>query len=573
MENNNIEEITSQIQKLKELFKEISTLLEPIQIVVECKGLEEATTNLEKIKNKIAENSDWFTISSTITDSIMSIVGLVVAIKSSTESVNAATKNLLKKLNTTIKSFSDDSNKQFIKLGNAISSGFLDGLKNMDSESVKAIGKVTSDVIKEAKSNLEIASPSKAMKRIGKYTAEGFAEGIEDGAKSAAQSAEELCDDCKDEFEDLGDAADKLNGKKISFGGGLAAVAALAGVCAEAFSGLMEDNPLFNETVTETLSEIQELMAPVAETFAAFFEGFITGSETTDGAMQTVTEIIGSVSETLCSVIEGISTFWAAHGDAIMAKIKEIWDFLTPIIDGITVLVGGMFEVIMSLFTGDTEALLLGCGKVWEGIKQIFAPVVEFFAEAFGKAWEGIKAVFAKVGEFFSGVWTTIKGIFSTIGQSIADAVSGAFKATINAVISFVQGIVNSISGAINTIIGVANKLPGVNIRFLGSINIPRLELGGLVSPGQLFVARESGPELVGLYGGYAAVMNNNQIVESVSRGVYNAVTNALKQNNQQGGSYTFTIHNELNGREISKQVFKYHNDYVKMQGRSPLII
>ena len=188
--------------------------------------------------------------------------------------------------------------------------------------------------------------------------------------------------------------------------------------------------------------------------------------------------------------------------------------------------------------------------------------------EAAIKIFNGLLEILSGV---FTGNFEKIKEGVCSIFGGIKDVFSGVFKGIIN----FAIDSINFFIRKINSVIGLVSKIPGIKA-LVGTFKIaevPRLELGGLVSPGQLFVARESGPELVGSYGVYAAVMNNNQIVESVSRGVYNAVTNALKQNNQQGGSYTFTIHNELNGREISKQVFKYHNDYVKMQGRSPLII
>ena len=47
---------------------------------------------------------------------------------------------------------------------------------------------------------------------------------------------------------------------------------------------------------------------------------------------------------------------------------------------------------------------------------------------------------------------------------------------------------------------------------------------GGMPGGGQLFVAREAGPELVGTLGGHTAVMNNDQIVASVSAGVARAI-------------------------------------------------
>lgn len=51
---------------------------------------------------------------------------------------------------------------------------------------------------------------------------------------------------------------------------------------------------------------------------------------------------------------------------------------------------------------------------------------------------------------------------------------------------------------------------------------------GGLPPIGQMFIARERGPELVGKIGSHTAVMNNNQIVESVKAGVYEAVAMAM---------------------------------------------
>ena len=53
---------------------------------------------------------------------------------------------------------------------------------------------------------------------------------------------------------------------------------------------------------------------------------------------------------------------------------------------------------------------------------------------------------------------------------------------------------------------------------------IQRYAAGGLPTGTQLFWAREHGPELVGTLGSHTAVMNNNQIVASVSAGVARAI-------------------------------------------------
>ena len=46
---------------------------------------------------------------------------------------------------------------------------------------------------------------------------------------------------------------------------------------------------------------------------------------------------------------------------------------------------------------------------------------------------------------------------------------------------------------------------------------------GGFPNMGEMFVARENGPEMVGRMGRRNAVANNNQIVDGIRAGVYEA--------------------------------------------------
>ena len=55
---------------------------------------------------------------------------------------------------------------------------------------------------------------------------------------------------------------------------------------------------------------------------------------------------------------------------------------------------------------------------------------------------------------------------------------------------------------------------------------------GGFLNRGDLFVARESGPEMVGTISGRTAVANNDQITEAISSAVYNAIVNANGNSN-----------------------------------------
>ena len=62
-----------------------------------------------------------------------------------------------------------------------------------------------------------------------------------------------------------------------------------------------------------------------------------------------------------------------------------------------------------------------------------------------------------------------------------------------------------------------------------------------------MFVARENGPEMVGTIGGRTAVANNDQIVEGIRQGVFEAVSAAMAN----GGSGDVSVKVYLDSREI----------------------
>lgn len=73
--------------------------------------------------------------------------------------------------------------------------------------------------------------------------------------------------------------------------------------------------------------------------------------------------------------------------------------------------------------------------------------------------------------------------------------------------------------------------------------DIAKYASGGLPSQGQMFIAREAGPELVGKIGSRTAVMNNNQIVSSVADGVARAVAGVMGKNG--AGAIQVVVHTD----------------------------
>lgn len=111
-----------------------------------------------------------------------------------------------------------------------------------------------------------------------------------------------------------------------------------------------------------------------------------------------------------------------------------------------------------------------------------------------------------------------------------------------------------SISGSANPLTWLQQGLPKVNIDWYAQ--------GGFPDMGQMFVAREAGPELVGNIGNKNAVVNNMQIIEGIKQGVSEAMRGV-----QGGGDSHITIN--LDGKVVYDNVVQRNNEHVAMTGES----
>lgn len=213
---------------------------------------------------------------------------------------------------------------------------------------------------------------------------------------------------------------------------------------------------------------------------------------------------------------------------------------------------------------------------VWNPIKEKVTafynehikPIVDAVKNAAKTIWNVIKEtvldkVKAKINELIEN--------FKSMGKFVVDFISGLFKGVINGILGSLEDKINRFIRLLNGAIGIINNIPGVNITKVTEFSIPRLAEGGIVNEGQMFIARERGPELVGNIGNKTAVANNDQIVSGIESGVYRAMMAANSTN--RGGSHTIRIINEIDGDVVGEKVIQYHNGKVMQTGTSPLLV
>ena len=130
------------------------------------------------------------------------------------------------------------------------------------------------------------------------------------------------------------------------------------------------------------------------------------------------------------------------------------------------------------------------------------------------------------------------------VGSGAASSANSGFSNSLNLRIDSSNislgnswGFSNIGSKIMQMIAGGMNKVNISSSILSGAFNIKPFANGGFPQTGQLFMANEAGPELVGNIGRRTAVANQGQITEGIATATYNAISRALAENRGNNGT------------------------------------
>lgn len=249
------------------------------------------------------------------------------------------------------------------------------------------------------------------------------------------------------------------------------------------FFTILESAILFladnQEVVVSALAAIAAGLAAVKiQSFVTALMSVITGVQTATaafpalaGAITLLTNPVFLVTTAVVALVALIAT----SGDEIQAKLQELDNFLQGIFATDWTETFGFLGEYLNAFFANVK-------NIWDSIKSIFDGVIDFIRGVFTGDWE---RAWKGITEIFSGIvsgWVAI------------------LKAPVNGII----GLFNGLVGAINSLIDGINSLSftnpfngetvGFNFNHFGTI--PYLAKGGIVQSGSAIVG-EAGPELL----------------------------------------------------------------------------
>lgn len=304
--------------------------------------------------------------------------------------------------------------------------------------------------------------------------------------------------------------------------------------------GMVNGQPMLIAATTSTLELLNTgFVLPTQELFTNFFL-------TLDTSVMTSTQNINTSFLMSAETINNgfIVTLNAAFLAFFTTQTTQFMNLQTTIL---TVFQQSYMAAVSGFISPVTAQTITMVSQLRALMEQLRAAIVSSFQQAAA----GVQSAFSILPGWFSGA--VYSPIISMINSMLAEMRAAIAEA--NAAVSSIQSRTWSA------------RSTTLRYRNYGGYSFPTFATGGFPDTGNVFIANEAGPEMVGTIGNRTAVANNDQIVEAVAAGVYRAVVQANSA--QQGGGNRIEVY--LSGKQIMTSVAEEARRETLRTGVNPL--
>ncbi|MFW6678792.1 phage tail protein [Lacrimispora sp. AGF001] len=296
---------------------------------------------------------------------------------------------------------------------------------------------------------------------------------------------------------------------------------------------------------------IAEFVQNVIDGFFRFFEG--------------VSKVVGDILTALggfMDFIVGVFTGdWELAWEGIHTFFKGTWDSMKDalwvVINAIASIIKTIIDAIKAEWELKWNLIKTSLSNTWTLMQDIVTRVSEAIRDKLSEIWDSVKRTIEEkwgaIKEWFDQIWQKIKDVFkldemTQIGKNMMDKFWDGMKGVWNDITDWLGGIARAVGDAFDKVIDGAKNVfskakddaeekeekdssgPGSTKGHVSSgPGVKGHATGGFPTSGSLFVANENGnPEMVGNWGGKAAVANNMQITEGITRAVQYGMRSAI---------------------------------------------
>lgn len=278
-----------------------------------------------------------------------------------------------------------------------------------------------------------------------------------------------------------------------------------------------------------------------------------------------ISKTLGHVFDALGGLMDFITGIFTGDWEKAWGGIKtffgQIWEAIKSLANTLMTAISNIISVVLGVIKGVWEAIW---GKIkefasglWNGLKDSASEIFNSIKDKLSEIWDSVKSTIEEkwnaIKEWFDGIWQKIKNIFNLeemlqVGKNIMNKLWEGMSNIWEDIKSWLGGIADFVGNVWDGIVDGAKNLfkrgkeeaeeesdsdssgPGGNSGYVDSgPGVKGHATGGFPKSGQMFVANENGnPEMIGKWGGKAAVANNTQITQGISQAVKGGMRAAI---------------------------------------------
>lgn len=340
------------------------------------------------------------------------------------------------------------------------------------------------------------------------------------------------------------------------------------------FAGKVADaiKQVWEEVLQPFISWFIQNIAPIiAKNLQVVVDAFFAFLESAAAVVDGILDALGGLIDFIVGVFtgdwnrawEGIKTFFKGVWDAMQALASAIFSAIYTLIQTKLLLIKSIWELVWNsvkkFFTDIWNGIKTWADETWTGIKNTATEIFEAIRDKLSEIWDAVKSTIEEkwneIKQWFSDTWQAIKDVFNLdemvqVGKDVMNSLWTGLKAVWDEIAGWLSGVADFVGGVWSGIVDGAKRVfrdareeaeaeegeeGETSERTVeagsssGGPGVKGHASGGFPRSGSLFVANEGGnPEMVGSWGGKAAVANNMQITEGITRAVQSGMRSAM---------------------------------------------
>lgn len=323
------------------------------------------------------------------------------------------------------------------------------------------------------------------------------------------------------------------------------------------------------ETISKAIEAVKKFVSEKVEAIRATWES-VWGSikDFAESVWNTIKEAISTaietVKQTILSILIKIHDEWAYQWNRISEFASNLWNtikqYATEKFEAIRDKLSEVWTSVKTTIEEKWNAIKTWVGEKWDAIKTLATEKFEAIRDKLSEIWDAVKTTIEEkwnaIKEWFSEIWQKIKDVFKPdemlkVGKDIMNKLWNGMKEIWENITGWLDGIADTISNTFNSVIDKAKNTfkkskeeaeadDDEGVHSTGTVTsgsssssggpgVKGHAVGGFPASGEMFVARENGTsEMIGRWGGRAAVANNQQITQGITQAVQTGMRSCM---------------------------------------------